>query len=100
MKRNQPVILPLVAEYQGNEFQIKALKCASSSKELLYKIALPSALCTIPICWISGKGTEWDIVLGVLPDPNLKTALIGAISKLEEVHTLSHGKILSARKSA
>jgi len=38
MKRNQPVILPLVAEYQGNEFQIKALKCTSSSKELLYNL--------------------------------------------------------------
>jgi hypothetical protein len=100
MKRNQPVVLPLVAEYQGAEFQVKALKCASSGDELLYKIALPSALCTIPICWISGAGTEWDVVLGVLPDENLKAALIGAISKLEEVHTISHGKILSVKKSA
>jgi hypothetical protein len=100
MNRNHPVSLPLTAEYQGGVFQIKALKCTSFNGEILYKIALPSSLCSVPICWISGSGTDWELILGVLPNEDLKDALIAAILKLEDVPKLIPRKTLPTRISA
>jgi hypothetical protein len=95
MKRNQPLIFSLIIDYQGNEIPIKAGKCTYAGNEILYKVVLPSFLCTSPICWISGSCKHWSIVLGIVLDKNLEQTLLNAIGDLEKINTI-YPKIVNA----
>ena len=80
---NQPnSIFPIKFSYNSKCFETKALRCAGK-REILYKIALPSAVSTVQQCWISNKGEQWKVLIGAESNKTLMLELITAIKRHE-----------------
>lgn len=81
-------MFPFVINYDGREFNTKALKCAYPGEETMYKIALPSALSDNTVCWIANIGGAWKVVMGASLAQGVDESLIASVAKLEAVHTI------------
>lgn len=80
----QYTMFPIKFNFNGLGFETKALKYAGKH-EVLYKIALPSAVSDIQQCWISNNNEQWKLIMGAEADKNLVMALVTAIKTHEYV---------------
>lgn len=100
MQTNQHLRFPITIDYRGSEVRIKGIKCTYPGNGTMYKIAMPSFLCDAPVCWITGSGKQWHVVLGQLPDKELEKTLLTAICDLEKIHTIPLEKTNAKLQSA
>jgi len=84
MTSTQHTIFPIKFNYNGVGIETKALKYAYN-REILYKIALPSAISDVQQCWISKNADEWKLVMGTDAERKIMLELITAIKKHEQV---------------
>jgi hypothetical protein len=87
MTEQKHTIFPIKFTYNGVGFETKALKHAYY-REVLYKIALPSAVSPVQQCWVSlNNDGEWKFILGNVDD-SLIQQMITSIQKQEQVLTI------------
>lgn len=84
MTTTQHTIFPIKFNYNGVGIETKALKYAYN-REILYKIALPSAISDVQQCWISKNADEWKLVMGTDTERKMMLELITAIKKQENI---------------
>jgi hypothetical protein len=87
MKNKQSLIFDLELKYNRKRIQTKAIKCAYGS-EIMYKIALPSGLSNVQLCWIIRDGETWKLEFGVEMKPALKILLIDAVTGYDETKSI------------
>ncbi len=96
----QYTMFPIKFIFNGVGFETKALKYAGKH-ELLYKIALPSAVADVQQCWVSKNNDQWKVIMGEQIDPHLIPALVNAIKTHEHVVTIySEKEVKQKLKSA
>jgi len=86
MIRNH-TILPIKFNYNGVGIDTKVLKYAYNS-EVMYKVALPSAVSATQQCWISKNQDEWRMVMGTSAERAILKDLITAIKKQEPLQVI------------
>ncbi|MES2276459.1 MAG: hypothetical protein V4592_10575 [Bacteroidota bacterium] len=80
-------IFPIKFVYNGVGVETKALK-HSYNKQVIYKIAMPSAISPVQQCWITMSTDEhWEVIMGNADKPVIQQ-LISAIKKHEQALTL------------
>lgn len=88
MKNKQPLIFPVALQYKGTLIHTKGIKCAYGSHYVIYKIALPSSLSTVQLCWMIRDSETWKLEFSVEMEPALKTLLIDAVTIYEETKSI------------
>jgi hypothetical protein len=91
MKNSQPLIFPLVLKYKGKLIHTKGIKCSYGTHETIYKIALPSSLSTVRLCWLIRDGETCKLEFNVEMEPALKTLLIDAVTGYDETKSIYPG---------
>lgn len=87
MITNKNTIFPIKFNYNGMGFETKVLTYAYRN-EILYKLALPSAVSAVQQCWIAvNKDNEWKVIMGAI-DETLQQQIINVIKKQEKVMTI------------
>lgn len=90
-------IFPIKFNHNGVSFETKALKHAYNS-EVLYKIAIPSAVSNVQQCWITqNKNGEWNLIMGEI-DQALAQQMITAIQKQEQIFVIYSNTKASGQK--
>jgi hypothetical protein len=93
MKSHQHTIFPITITHNGQSFETKALKYIYTNREVLYKIALPSAVSAVQQCWIAKNDAQWNQIMG--PENNeLLPELINALQKHEYIPMIQAKKEL------
>lgn len=83
MTRDQHIIFPVKFSYNGRSFETKASKHLYRS-EILYKVAMPSAVSPVQQCWLASGKKDWRLIMGNI-DPMLMQQLILIIQKQEKL---------------
>lgn len=84
MKSHPHTIFPVNINYKGSKITTKVLKYVYTNRQVLYKIALPSAISPVQQCWIAKSHAQWKQIMG--PETNgLLPEIISAIQKHEHI---------------
>jgi len=84
MTTRQTSLLPIKFSFNGMGIETKVMKYAYN-REVMYKVALPSAVSATQQCWISKNQDEWKMVLGTSAEQAILKDLISAIKKQEQL---------------
>jgi hypothetical protein len=81
-------LLPLGIHYLGCTYRTKTLKCMYDRWNVVYKVALPSAISPISQCWFSREGRTWKPVIGQCADPELLDGILLALQAIDKTSIL------------
>jgi len=87
MTTRQHTLLPIKFSFNGMGIETKVMKYAYN-REVMYKVALPSAVSDSQQCWISKNGEDWRMVMGTSAEQAILIDLITAIKKQEQLHAV------------
>lgn len=87
MTTHKYTIFPIKFNYNGMGFETKVLTYTYRN-EILYKMAMPSAVSAVQQCWIAvDKHDQWKLIMGAV-DETLLQQMITAIKKQEKVMSI------------